>query len=163
VFGGIQLFEIGAGSAKLIWEDTFPMCSQTGTRRLSAGSSSSCAAAATRSKTRKGPWRARAQALSVPDEPGLPADVPDSSAISRAIFPKSEFEGQVNADEATRRVAIANRMFKIIRVYDFSDKERPSSEVGSAPLKPERSRVWKGLVVLPGGYSGLLLERGHAR
>ncbi len=165
VFGGIQLFEIGAGSAKLIWEDTFPMCSQTGTLAAFGGEFlvMRCGGYAFEDPERPVGVR-ELKRYPFPTSPGLPADVPDSSAISRAIFPKSEFEGQVNADEATRRVAIANRMFKNIRVYDFSDKESPkllkSEALRSNPNVPA---FWKGLVVLPGGYSGLLLERGHAR
>ena len=65
-------------------------------------------------------------------------------------------------DKATRRVAIANRMFKNIKIYDFSDRENPkllkSVELNANPNVPA---FWKGLVVLPGGYSGLLLE--HAQ
>ena len=95
-----------------------------------------------------------------PGSAGLPADIPDDSPISRAIFPKSEFEGQVNADESARRVAIANRMFKNIRVYDFSDRSNPKLlKVAALNTNPNVPTFWKGFVVLPGGYSGLLLER----
>jgi hypothetical protein len=97
-----------------------------------------------------------------PTSAGLPADIPDESAISRALFPKSEFEGQVNVDESAHRVAIANRMFKNIKVYDFSDRNKPkllkSADLNANPNVPA---FWKGLVVVPGGYSGLLLE--HAQ
>lgn len=160
-FGGIQIFEIAAGSAKLVWEDAFPMCSQTGT--LAAFGDEFLV------------MRCGGYAFVDPEKPvavrdlirhpfpgsaGLPDDIPDDSAISRAMFPKSEFEGQVNADESARRVAIANRMFKNIRVYDFSDRSNPRLLKSTAlNANPNVPTFWKGFVVLPGGYSGLLLER----
>jgi len=162
-FGGIQLFEIGAGSAKLIWEDTFPMCSQTGTLAAFDGEFlvMRCGGYAF-IDPEKPVGVSKLKRYAFPTSAGLPADIPDSSAISRALFPKSEFEGQVNVDKATRRVAIANRMFKNIKIYDFSDRENPkllkSVELNANPNVPA---FWKGLVVLPGGYSGLLLE--HAQ
>lgn len=161
VFGGIQLFEIGAGSAKLVWEDTFPMCSQTGTLAAFNGEFLVMRCGGYAFVDPERPVGVRAlKRYPFPTSPGLPDDIPDGSAISRAMFPKSEFEGQVNADESARRVAIANRMFKNIKIYDFSDRENPKL-LKSAALNanPNVPSFWRGLVVLPGGYSGLLLER----
>lgn len=164
VFGGIQIFEIGAGSAKLIWEDTFPMCSQTGTLAAFGGEFLVMRCGGYAFLDPENPVGVRdLKRYPFPTSAGLPADIPDGSAISRAMFPKSEFEGQVNADESSRRVAIANRMFKNIKIYDFSNRENPkllkSAELHANPNVPA---FWKGRVVLPGGYSGLLLERRQA-
>jgi hypothetical protein len=163
-FGGIQLFEIGTGSAKLVWEDTFPMCSQTGTLAAFDGEFLVMRGGGYAFVDPEKPVGVRdLKRYPFPTSAGLPADIPDGSAISRAVFPKSEFEGQVNVDESTSRVAIANRMFKNIRVYDFSDREHPnllkSAELNANPNVPA---FWKGRVVLPGGYSGLLLEQTRA-
>lgn len=161
VFGGIQLFEIGAGKAKLVWEDTFPLCSQTGTLAAFGGEFIVMRCGGYAFADPEKPVGVRdLKRYPFPTSAGLPADIPDGSAISRALFPKSEFEGQVNVDDSARRVAIANRMFKNVKVYDFSDREKPkllkSVELNANPNVPA---FWKGLVVLPGGYSGLLLER----
>ena len=47
-------------------------------------------------------------------------------------------------------------MFKNIKIYDFSDREKPkllkSPELNANPNVPA---FWKGLVVLPGGYGTL--------
>jgi len=164
-FGGIQIFEIGAGSAKLVWEDTFPMCSQTGTLAAFGGEFLVMRCGGYAFLDPEKPVGVRElKRYPFPTSAGLPADVPDDSAISRAIFPKSEFEGQVNVDASSRRVAIANRMFKNISVYDFSDRKNPKL-LKSAALhaNPNVPAFWKGLVVLPGGYSGLLLEHTQAQ
>lgn len=163
-FGGIQIFEIGAGSAKLAWEDTFPMCSQTGTLAAFNGEFLVMRCGGYAFVDPEEPVGVRElNRHPFPSSAGLPADIPDDSAISRALFPKSEFEGQVNADEPARRVAIANRIFKNIRVYDFSDRANPKL-LKSAALNanPNVPAFWKGFVVLPGGYSGLLLEDPQA-
>jgi len=160
-FGGIQIFEIGSRSAKLVWEDRFPMCSQTGTLAAFNGQFLVMRSGGYAFMDPAKPVGTRElKRHPFPGSAGLPADVPDDSAISRAMFPKSEFEGQVNADESTQRVAVANRIFKNIRVYDFSDPETPKL-LKSAALNanPNVPAFWKGFVVLPGGYSGLLLER----
>ncbi len=163
-FGGIQIFEIGAGSAKLVWEDTFPMCSQTGTLAAFNGEFLVMRCGGYAFVDPEKPVGVRElKRYPFPTSAGLPADIPDDSAISRALFPKSEFEGQVYADEAARRVAIANRISKNIKVYDFTDREHPrllKSETLNA--NPNVPAFWKGLVVLPGGYSGLLLEHAWA-
>lgn len=161
VFGGIQLFELGAGSAKLIWDDPFPLCSQTGTLAAFGGEFLVMRCGGYAFVDPEKPVATRdLRRYPFPTSAGLPADVPDDSAISRAMFPKSEFEGQVDVDAATHRVAIANRMFKNVKVYDFSDRYNPrllkSVELRANPNVPA---FWKGRVVLPGGYSGLLLER----
>lgn len=164
VFGGIQLFEVGAGSAKLVWEDTFPLCSQTGTLAAFGGEFLVMRCGGYAFLDPEKPVGIRdLKRYPFPTSAGLPADVPDDSAISRAIFPKSDFEGQVNVDAESHRVAVANRMFKNVRVYDFSDRTNPKL-VKSATLRsnPNVPAFWKGRVVLPGGYSGLLLEQTQA-
>lgn len=162
-FGGIQIFEIGAGSAKLVWEDTFPLCSQTGTLAAFNGAFLVMRSGGYAFIDPEDPVGVRdLKRYPFPTSAGLPADIPDDSPISRASFPNSEFEGQVNADQATRRVAIANRIFKNIRIYDFSDRENPKLLKSVAlNANPNVPAFWKGRVVLPGGYSGLLLEHTH--
>lgn len=60
-------------------------------------------------------------------------------------------------------MAIANRIFKNIRVYDFSDRGNPKLlRSASLNANPNVPAFWKGFVVLPGGYSGLLLENSQA-
>jgi len=66
----------------------------------------------------------------------------------------------VNVDQLTSKVAVANRMFKNCHIYDFFDKANPKLlrkiELNANPNVPA---FWNGRVVLPCGYSGLLLEK----
>lgn len=55
-----------------------------------------------------------------------------------------------------RRVAVSNRICKNCRVYDFSD-ENLSSHLLTA--NPDMPAFWRGRLLLPCGYAGLLLEK----
>jgi hypothetical protein len=160
-FGGLQVFDLKDRSIKLIWQDKFPLCSQTGT--IAAFGDEflvmRCSGYAFFEPENPVPTR-DLKRLAFPGQGELCADVPDDSAISRAMFPKSEWEGQVNVDQVTGKVAVANRMFKNCHIYDFSEKENPKLikkiELNANPNVPA---FWNGRVVLPCGYSGLLLEK----
>jgi hypothetical protein len=160
-FGGLQIFDLRDNAKKLIWHDTFPLCSQTGT--IAAFGDDflvmRCCGYAFFDPEKPVPTRDMRR-LAFPGQGDLCPDIPDDSAISRAMFPKSEWEGQVNVDQKTGKVAVANRMFKNCHIYDFSDKANPKLlkriELNANPNVPA---FWKGRVVLPCGYSGLLLEK----
>lgn len=160
-FGGLQIFDLQDNSQRLVWHDKFPLCSQTGT--IAAFGDEfivmRCCGYAFFDPEKPVPTR-ELRRLAFPGQGQLCADIPDDSAISRATFPKSEWEGQVNVDQSTGRVAVANRMFKNCRIYDFSDRAKPrllkKIELNANPNVPA---FWKGRVVLPCGYSGLLLEK----
>lgn len=159
-FGGLQVFDLRDGG-RLVWHDRFPLCSQTGT--LAAFGDEflvmRCGGYAFLDPEKPVPTRDM-QRHAFPGQGELCPDIPDDSAISRAMFPKSEWEGQVNVDPESGRVAVANRMFKNCRIYDFSDRANPrllkKMELNANPNVPA---FWKGRVVLPCGYSGLLLEK----
>ena len=163
-FGGLQVFDLAQGG-KLVWHDRFPLCSQTGT--LAAFGDEflvmRCGGYAFLDPETPVPTR-DLRRFAFPGQGELCADVPDDSAISRAMFPKSEWEGQVNVDPGSGRVAVANRMFKNCHIYDFSDRANPKLlkrvQLNANPNVPA---FWKGRVVLPCGYSGLLLEKRAAK
>lgn len=59
-----------------------------------------------------------------------------------------------------RHVAVSNRICKNCRVYDFSDENSPkllSSHLLTA--NPDMPAFWRGRLLLPCGYAGLLLEK----
>lgn len=158
---GFMVFDLHGKQASQVWLDGFPLCSQTGSAAAMGDELLVMRAGgyarfdpehpvATKELTR----------YKFPGQDVLPDDVPDDSAISRSLFPKSEWEGMPYYDSTSGHLAIVNRIFKNLRTYDFSDKDHPK------PLKHIILRsnayapaFWKGRVVLPGGYSGLLLEK----
>lgn len=159
--GGLMVFDLKGDQVKDLWYDTFPLCSQTG----------GVAACGDELLV----MRAGGYAFFDPEQPianrelhrnrfpgqdELPQDVPDESAISRAAFPKSEWEGLPCYDPASGKLAVVNRMFKNLHIYDFTDKTHPQL-LKRIPLNSNANppTFWKGRVVLPGGYSGLLLEK----
>ncbi|MCP5557172.1 MAG: hypothetical protein H7A55_05425, partial [Verrucomicrobiaceae bacterium] len=159
--GGIMVFDLADRAAKMIWYDDFPLCSQTG----------SIAAMDDAFLTMRGggyayfnPEKPVAtkdlQRLQFPGQNELPQDVADNSPISRAMFPKTEWEGLPNYDPGSGRIAVLNRTHKNVRIYDFTDKANPKLlkhfKLHSNPYAPA---FWKDRVLLPGGYSGLLLEK----
>lgn len=159
--GGLMLFDLADGTAKQLWYDGFPLCSQTG----------SITAMGDAFLTMRGGGYAyfdprqpvattELKRLKFPGQSELPPDVPDSSPVSRAMFPKTEWDGLPNYDPASGKLAVLNRTHKNVRIYDFSDKINPKLlkhvKLHSNPYPPT---FWKGHVLLPGGYSGLLLEK----
>ncbi len=159
--GGLMVFDLAGGAAKRLWYDDFPLCSQTG----------SIAAMGDEFFTMRGGGYAffdpempvattELKRHRFPGQGDLPQDVADSSPISRAMFPKTEWEGLPNYDPGSGRLAVLNRTHKNVRIYDFTDKASPRLlkhfRLQSNPYAPA---FWKGRVLLPGAYSGLLLEK----
>lgn len=159
--GGLMVFDLDKEPMEQIWFDKFPLSSQTG--------------GATVVKDRIFLNRGGGYAWFDPENPVataelpihkfpgqdiLPEDVKDDSAISRSMFPKTEWEGLPDYDPESGKLALLNRIFKIVYIFDFSDPDHPSPlktiHLDSNPYAPT---FWKGRVVLPGGYSGLLLEK----
>lgn len=159
--GGLMLFDLADHSAKMLWHDNFPLCSQTG----------SITAMGDEFLTMRGGGYAffnpekpiatiELQRHKFPSQDTLPHDVLDNSPISSAMFPKTDWDGLPNYDPGTGKLAVLNRTHKNVRIYDFSDKNAPKLlkhfKLNSNPYAPA---FWKGRVLLPGGYSGLLLEK----
>ncbi len=159
--GGNTIFDLKNGEVKIVHRDDFPMCSQTGsvTAFSDVFLAMRCGAYAFLNPENPIPTR-ELKRHKFPSQTSLIDDVPDDSMISRAMFPKSDFEGLVFFDENSGRLAVANRMFQICRLYDFSSKDSPKFlkkfDMKSHPNVPA---FWKGKLVLPCGYSGLLLEK----
>ena len=105
-FGGLQIFDLRGKSNKLIWHDRFPLCSQTGTMAAFGDEFlvMRCCGYAFFDPENPVPTR-ELKRLAFPGQGELCADIPDDSAISRSLFPKSEWEGQVNVDPLTSKVA----------------------------------------------------------
>ncbi len=158
---GLMVFDLADETAKKIWHDAFPLCSQTGGVTAMGDEFLVMRAGGYAFFNPEHPVAtANMKRHLFPGQEALRADVATRSAIGRATLPKSEWEGLPGFDPVTGRVAVVNRMFKNLFIYDFSDKENP--------MLLKRIRLnnhahvptfWKGRVVLPGGYSGLLLER----
>ncbi|MCB1227651.1 MAG: hypothetical protein KDK99_17675, partial [Verrucomicrobiales bacterium] len=159
--GGFMVFDLAQQPVQRVWFDSFPLCSQTGSV---AAMGDELLVMRAGGYARFDPQHPQATRVLLrhpfPGQKNLPADVPDDSAISRALFPKSEWEGMPYYDAASQRLAVVNRMFKNLRIYDFSDKNNPKL-LKYLPLQNNAyaPTFWKGRVLLPGGYSGLLLER----
>lgn len=161
VFAGLSVFDLKDNTPKTLWHDGFPLCSQTG----------SIAAFGNEFLVMRGGGYAfidpenptptqKLQRHRFPGQETLPEDVPDASPTSRAMFPKSEWEGLVNVDAKTAKVAVANRMFMNCRTYDFSDKDNPEAlRTWQLKSHPNVPAFWNGKLVLPCGYAGLLLEK----
>lgn len=160
-FGGLMVFDLKDNSPKMIWHDPFPLCSQTGNVAALGPEFLVMRACGYARFDPENPVPTRElNRRAFPGQGALPPDIADDSAISRSMFPKSEWEGLANADRSTGKIAIANRMFKNCHTYDFSDLGNPrllkKIALNANPFVPA---FWKGRVVLPCGYSGLLLER----
>lgn len=160
-FGGLMVFDLKGSPPAMIWHDNFPLCSQTGNAAALDSEFLVMRACGYALLDPERPVPTRdLRRFAFPGQGALPPDITDDSAISRSMFPKSEWEGLANADKSTGKVAVANRMFKNIRIYDFSDRDSPkllkTIALNANPFVPA---FWRGRVVLPCGYSGLLLER----
>lgn len=159
--GGFMVFDVHQRQVKDLWYDTFPLCSQTG------------GIAAIGNELLL--MRAGGYAFFNPEQPvatkdlirhkfpgqdTLPQDVPDDSAISRSMFPKSAWEGLPHYDSASGKLAVVNRMFKILHLYDFTAPSQPKLLKRIAlHSNAHPPAFWNGRAVIPGGYSGLLLEK----
>lgn len=159
--GGVMVFDVKDHEVKDLWYDTFPLCSQTGGIAAFGDELLLMRAGGYAFFNPEQPIATKElDRHKFPGQEVLPQDVPDESAISRAMFPKSEWEGLPNYDPASGKLAIVNRIFKNLHVYDFTDKANPKL-LKRMPLNSNANppTFWKGRVVLPGGYSGLLLEK----
>ncbi len=159
--GGLMVFDLGEKKPKDIWYDTFPLCSQTGGVAAVGDEIFVNRASGYAFFNPEKPTATRELKISkFPSQKELDPDVPDDTPLSRSLFPKNEWEGLPDYDAATGKLAVLNRIFRNIRIYDFSDRSNPRLlkriDLNSSPYAPT---FWKGRVVLPGGYSGLLLEK----
>ena len=158
---GFMVFDLRDRKVNPVWLDGFPLCSQTGSV---AGMGDELLVMRAGGYARFDPRHPVATQELIrhqfPGQEQLPADVPDDSAMSRSLFPKSEWEGMPYYDAASGRLAVVNRIFKNLRIYDFSNKDHPKllkhAKLNANAYAPT---IWKGHVLVPGGYSGLLLEK----
>ncbi|MBX3739401.1 MAG: hypothetical protein KF712_00315 [Akkermansiaceae bacterium] len=159
--GGLMVFDLKDGKPKDVWYDTFPLCSQTGGVAAFGDQVLSMRAGGYAFFDPEKPVATRElQRNKFPGQDRMPDDVPDESAISRAMFPKSDWEGLPNHDPESGKLAVVNRMAKNLHIYDFTDKASPRL-LKRIPLNSNANppAFWKGRVVVPAGYSGLLVEK----
>ena len=158
---GWMVFDLAGNAARKIWHDTLPLCSQTsGVSAMGDDFLLMRAGGYAFFNPERPEATGKLTRYPFPGQDALPADVTDNSPLSRALMPRSEWEGIPNFDPVTNKVAVVNRMFRNLFTYDFSDKAHPRL-LKRIQLKehPHVPVFWKGRVVLPGGYSGLLLEK----
>ncbi|MCB1078005.1 MAG: hypothetical protein KDM64_09280, partial [Verrucomicrobiae bacterium] len=106
---GFLVFDLHDRKAERVWLDGFPLCSQTGSV---AGMGDELLVMRAGGYSRFDPRHPVATRELIrhkfPGQDQLPADVPDDSAISRSLFPKSEWEGMPYYDPASGRLAVVN-------------------------------------------------------
>ncbi|HWL11320.1 MAG TPA: hypothetical protein VNQ76_23145 [Planctomicrobium sp.] len=158
--GGIMLFDLEGNRVKKLWYDNFPLCSQTGSITAMGDEFLTMRCGGYAFFNPENPVATiELQRHKFPGQEKLPEDVPDNSPISSAMFPKTDWDGLPNYDSDSGKLAVLNRTHKNVRIYDFTDKANPKLlkyvNLNSNPYAPA---FWKGRVLLPGGYSGLLLE-----
>ncbi len=160
-FGGLQVFDLEGNRPRMIWDDRFPLCSQTGTIAAFGSRFMTMRCSGYAFFDPKHPVATQDLVrLKFPGQDELLPDVPDNTPVSRAMFPKSEREGQINVDEDTGKVVVTNRIFGNYYIYDYSQIDVPRLlKEGKFRSPPNVPAFWRGKAVIPGGYSGLLLER----
>jgi len=165
-FGGLVVSDLSGDLPRTVFKENFPLCSQTSGLaawgdKLFAVNMSGHSFADIGKFSRISDLK-RFKFPDCPDDrlPPLPRD---NSPITRAMIPKTIYEGLPVVDEERSLLFMANRMFKTCGVYDFSDKENPKFiKRYFFQNNIHRPDFWKGRMVLPAGYSGLLLEKPPA-
>lgn len=157
---GFALYDLEGGSPKLVSYDPFPLCSQAGGvaafggRFLSMrnGGYALVDPAQVESTTRWHRFAFPGMGNAV-----LPDEAKDDPA-SWATFPQSEFEGVPVVEGSV--VAVSNRMFRRCRVYNFQNPQAPVLlRTYSFREHQNTPSFWKGRLVFPGGYAGVMLEK----
>jgi len=159
--GGYIIYDFAGGKPRLVVRDDFPMCSQTGSVAAFGDKflAMRCGSYAFVDPENIVPTKELVR-IKFPTQKEFLKDVVNGTAIERAMFPKSDFEGFVNFDPSSGKLAVANKMFNVCRTYDFSDPENPKLlKKYNLKSHPNVPAFWRGRMVLPGGHSGLLIEK----
>ena len=158
--GGNMVYDLSNNKPKLVNRDKFPMCSQTGSITALGDKflTMRCGGYAFIDPENIVPTK-ELKRYKFPSQKVELKDVPDATPTSRAMFPKSDFEGLAYFDETTKKLAVVNRMYYVCRTYDFSDEKNPKLLKCYRMKSPSNVPVyWKGKLLIPGGYAGLLME-----
>lgn len=158
--GGNIVYDLANNKPKLVNRDDFPMCSQTGsiTKFGDKFLTMRCGGYAFIDPENIKPIQ-QLKRYKFPSQKVELKDVPDATPISRAMFPKNDFEGLAYFDEVSKKLAVVNRMYYVCRTYDFSDEKNPKLLKCYKMKTPSYVPVyWKGKLLIPGGYAGLLME-----
>lgn len=162
-FGGLVVCDLSGSIPRTVFKENFPLCSQTSGlaawgNQLFAVNMSGYSWVDINTMTAISDFK-RHKFPDCPDDT-LPPLPQDNSPITQAMIAKTLYDGFPTIDEQRSIVCMANRMFKTCGVYDFSDKETPKLIkrffFRNTIHRPE---FLEGRMVLPAGYSGLLLER----
>lgn len=162
-FGGIIVSDLSDSLPKTIFKENFPLCSQTSGLdawgdRLFAVNMSGYSFVDVNGITKISDFK-RHKFPDCPDDK-LPPLPKDNTPITQSMIPKTIYDGFPVIDEDRSLIVMANRMFKTCGVYDFSDREFPKFiRRHFFQNNIHRPTFWKGRMVLPAGYSGLLLEK----
>ena len=159
--GGRMIFDMSGDRPKTVFYDDRPLCSQTGSAAAFGGKILTMfrggyavddpASPAENAKLKRGKF---------PGGGALPPAPKGASAIDRAEFPQGSDEGLAMFDESSGRLAVANRITGKTSLYDFSDAKSPRL-LGrwALPSNPGVPDFYRGRLVVPCGYAGLLVER----
>ncbi len=164
-FGGLTVCDLSGDVPRGAFKENFPLCSQTSGLaawgdRLFAVNMSGYSFVDIGNITKISDFK-RHKFPDCPDDK-LPPLPKDNSPITQAMIPKTIYDGFPTIDEERSLVVMVNRMFKTCAFYDFSDKANPRFlERLFFQNNIHRPAFWKKRIVLPAGYSGLLLERNN--
>jgi len=162
-FGGLLVSDLSGELPETIFKENFPLCSQTSGvaawgDRLFAVNMSGYSLVDPENMTKISDFKRR-KFPDCPDDELSPLPK-DNSPVTRALLQKTIYDGFPVIDEERSLVVLANRMFKTCGIYDFSDRENPKFvQRYFFQNNIHRPAFWKGRMVLPAGYSGLLLEK----
>lgn len=147
-WGGLAVFDFSGGAPRLLFQDGDKLCSQAG----------GVAAFGERFMAMKGGGYTWVD----PGRP-VPASAWEVHALPKEALSESVGEGLPVVEGST--VAVLNRLSRRCGVYDFSDPARPRVLREYAfKNHPNAPAFWRGRLVVPGGYAGLLVEaRGSAK
>jgi len=162
-FSGLIVSDLSGDLPKTVFRENFPLCSQTSGLaawgdRLFVVNMSGYSLIDMGSITKISDFK-RYKFPDMPDDE-LPPLPKDNSPITRSMIPKTIYDGFPVIDQERSIVVMVNRMFKTLGIYDFSDMENPKFvRRYFFQNNIHRPVFWKDRLVLPAGYSGLLLKK----
>ena len=159
--GGRMIFDMSGAKPKTVFYDDRPLCSQTGSAAAFGGKILTMFRGGYAVDDPAAPVEnGKLKREKFPGGGALPAVSGGSSEMERAEFPQGSDEGLAMFDENSKRLAVANRITGKTSLYDFSDAKAPKL-IGrwALPSNPGVPDFYKGRLVVPCGYAGLLIER----
>ena len=156
-----MIFDLSAEKPKLVFYDDYPLCSQTGSVAAFGDKFITMSRGGYAIDNPAMPEKnEKLKTIKFPNSAPVVITEGGSSQIARAMFPQGKAEGLAMYDENSKRLAVTNRIFSNLGIYDFSDSENPKClKKLLLPSNAGTPDFYKGRVVLPCGYAGILVEK----